>query len=204
MSDSPPNAGDDLRYIRDVLHRTEQRVDPHAFHYVHWGAIVLVWYPLATFLAHRGRMDLYAGVGIAALALGVLLSVVREKRLSRHPRLEGGNTFLARQVARITFLTLVGGIVLGVVAPATGFVAGPDVPVLWGLTYAVMATMIGVVYRRSFLYAGVLIFAASLAAMALPAWNGYILGPAMGLGLMVPGLQAERRVRAMRGAASLA
>lgn len=31
--------------------------------------------------------------------------------------------------------------------------------------------------------------------MAFPYYNGYILGPFMGLGLIIPGTMGERRVR---------
>jgi hypothetical protein len=51
------------------------------------------------------------------------------------------------------------------------------------------------VYPHAFHWAGIAIFVATLAATALPDWNGLILGPAQGLGLLLPGLQAERRVR---------
>ena len=48
-------AGDDIRYIREVLERTRRRIDPHAFHFVHWGFIVLLWYPAMNLLALRGE-----------------------------------------------------------------------------------------------------------------------------------------------------
>ena len=44
------HATDDLDFLRRLLARSERRVDPHAFHFVHWGLIVLVWYPLSNAL----------------------------------------------------------------------------------------------------------------------------------------------------------
>jgi hypothetical protein len=196
-------AARDLALIRDVMRRAERRVDPHAFHYVHWGLIVLVWYPVGNFLEQRGQAPLLIWLGLGALALGVFLSIFREKRLEGSLRLAGENVFLARQVMWITFSTIGAGILLSVLAPATGFVDGHDVPTLWGLVYATMAAMVGIVYRVEFLLAGAVIFLAAVAAMFLPAYNGYILGPAMGLGLAVPGLLAERRVRTLAGDGAL-
>ena len=77
-------------------------------------------------------------------------------------------------------------------------VPGEKIPVVWGIAYAAMAYNVGIVYRAEFLWSGVLIFAGSLLALALPDAQGYILGPVMGLGMIVPGVMAERRVRAMR------
>ena len=198
---SPSGAADaraDLDFIRGVITRTDRRVDPHAFHYVHWGAIVLLWYPLAEYFEHQENGKAMALLGIGAVVLGAVLSTVREMRLAKAPRLEGENTFVARQMMQITFLCIGAGAILSAIAPKTGFIDGPDIPTLWGLVYATMACMLGVVYRRAFLYAGLFIFAGSIAAVLLPHWNGYILGPVMGLGMIVPGLQAEARVKRLR------
>ena len=192
------SAQDDLAYIREVVARTDRRIDPHAFHYVHWGLIVLVWYPLGNYFALEGNMRAVLWLGIGALALGMVLSTVREARLGRAGRLPGENTFIGRQVALVTLLTVGAGVVLSAVGPATGFIEGPTVPTLWGVVYATLAAMVGVVYRREFLVSGLVIFAAAVAAMAFPDFNGFILGPVMGLGLIVPGMMAERRVKALR------
>jgi hypothetical protein len=58
--------------------------------------------------------------------------------------------------------------------------------------------MIGVVYTREYLAAGIAILAGSLLALALPGHAGLIIGPFMGLGLIIPGLIAERRVARLR------
>ena len=195
---SSPGAQDDLAFIRNVIARTDRRVDPHAFHYVHWGAIVLVWYPLSNAFAQQDRRDWVLYIGLAALALGMALSTVREIRLKKNPRLAGENTFVSQQLMLITFACIGAGIVLSAVSPNFTFIEGPQIPTLWGLVYANMAVMIGIVYRRAFLYAGLLIFAGAIAAIVLPDYNGLILGPLMGLGLIIPGVQAERRVRRLR------
>jgi hypothetical protein len=191
----PADPGADLRLIHDLVARAEQRVDPHAFHFVHWGAIVLVWYPAANLLERAGRLDLCAAVGGGALLLGILLSVLREKRLGK--RLAGEDLRLGDQVMWITIASIGAGLVLSVAAPVLHFLEGRHMPIVWGLVYANLTAMTGIVYRREFAWSGLVIFAASLVAMAWPEWSGVILGPVMGLGLMIPGWMAERRVRAL-------
>jgi len=192
------SARDDLSFIKQIIGRTHRLIDPHAFHFVHWGGIVLIWYPLSNLFTDLGRLDWLLPLGIAAIGLGTVLSSVREMRLGRRPRLEGENTFVGRQVIWILASSLgVAGVLSGL-APATGFIEGPDVPIIWGLAYANMAFMIGVVYTRDFLVAGIFIFLGSVAAMLFQDQSGYILGPVMGLGLIVPGVRAERRVRRLR------
>jgi hypothetical protein len=199
-SPTPDAARDELAFLRGVVERAQQRVDPHAFHFVHWGAIVLVWYPLANVLERLGRHDLMLALGVVAVATGAVLSVVREKRLSGRSRIAGEDAFVGRQVMTVTFASIGGTLVLSVAAPALGFVDGQDVPTLWALAYANLAAMIGVVYRREFLWSGLAIFVAAIAGMAWPQWNGLIVGPAMGLGLLIPGWRAERRVRELAAA----
>ncbi|HEX9641177.1 MAG TPA: hypothetical protein VGB13_07675 [Candidatus Krumholzibacteria bacterium] len=45
-----------LQYLDEVLRRSRTQVDPRAFHFEHWGWIVLIWYPLAHLrLTAKGR-----------------------------------------------------------------------------------------------------------------------------------------------------
>jgi hypothetical protein len=192
------SARSELTYIKGIVARTHRLIDPHAFHFVHWGAIVLLWYPLANLLVDLGHVKATLPLGIAAVVLGSVLSAVREARLGRRSRLEGENTFIGRQVCLIVLASLGAAGVLSGLAPACGFIEGPDVPIIWGLAYANLAFMIGLVYTRDFLVAGLLIFLASVLAIVFQAQCGYILGPAMGLGLLVPGRLAERRVRRLQ------
>lgn len=194
------DAQTDLTFVKDIVRRTSQRIDAHAFHAVHWGWIVLVWYPLGNWFWHRGQFPAYVGVGIGAVLLGTILSLVRGARVARTPRVPGGNTFVSRQLAVITFANLVAGFALSWAAPASQLIAGENVPILWGLVYANMAFMMGVAYSRDFLISGIAIFIGCLAAIAFQYYNGYILGPFMGLGMIIPGLRAEARVRQLAAA----
>jgi hypothetical protein len=191
------DAARDLAYIRSVMDRSRRRIDPHAFHFVHWGALVLLWYPASTLLLRSGEKGAAIAVGVAALLVGAALSGIREARLARSPRLAGEDEGAGDQVGRIVAGSLGAAALLSLFGPATGFLRGEEVPVVWGIAYANLAFMVGVVYDRAFLWSGVAIFAGCLLAMVFEEWNGVILGPFMGLGLMLPGLRAERRVRAM-------
>src|SRR5687768_8932713 len=172
--DAPPSsdaARGDLAYIRDVMERTERRIDPHAFHFVHWGLIVLVWYPLGNWFELQGRLDLVGWLVGAALALGITLGIVREALLARRPRLEGDNTFVAQQVKVAALGHVTAAVVLTVVAPALGAFHPHHIPTVWGFAYAGMAFAVGLVYRREFLWSAAAIFAVAVLALVLPKWN---------------------------------
>lgn len=199
----PDAARQDLALIESILRKTQARVDPHLFHLVHWGAIVLIWFPLSNYLQNHDRMGWMLPLGIVALALGFSLSCGRELLLARRPRLPGDNTFVSHQLSLVTLFCVGGAMILSGVAPAFRLIEGENVPILWGLAYATMAYMTGVIYDKAFLVSGAVIFAASLVAIAVQSWCGYILGPAMGLGLILPGMRAEARVREMARETSL-
>ena len=187
----------DIAFVSDVLRRTNERVDPHLFHFVHWGGIVLFWYPVSNYLQSRERLKWVVVVGAVSVALGMLLSALRERRIQRHPRLPGANTFISTQLAFVTAGNIGVGFLLSWLAPALGLIDGRNVPILWGLIYANLTFTTGVVYEREFLWAAVAILVGVVLAIVFQDHAGYILGPFMGLGMIVPGLRAEERVRRM-------
>jgi len=198
MTGSRPSASGDLRYIRDVLARTEARIDPHAFHFVMWGALVLVGYPLLNWFELTGRLSAMLWLGVGALTAGAIGSAAFEIRLAGRPRLAGESTFVARQVVRIVWLNVGLAALLSAAGPAFDLLPHEGVSLVWGFAYANMAYMVGVVYRAEYMVAGLAIAAATLVAWFVPAYRGFVLGPFMGLGMIVPGVMAERRVARMR------
>jgi hypothetical protein len=188
----------DLRFIRGILERTQARIDPHAFHFVLWGALVFVAYPLTNWAELTGHDALAAWTGLGMLALGTAGSFVLEMRLKGRPRIEGENTFVSRQVVLFVAYHIGVAALLSVIGPKTGFLPGPYMPMLWGLAYASMMYSIGVVYTREYLVSGLAILAGTVIALFNVRYAGMILGPFMGAGAMVPGILAERRVARMR------
>jgi len=198
MDAETAGSGGDLQFIRRVMERTHARIDPHAFHFVLWGALVLVAYPLANWADLAGRGDLRNWALGSMLGLGAVGSFLLEMRLKARSRLEGENTFVSRQVVLLVFYHIGVASLLSALGPATGFIQGPFVPLLWGFTYASMMYTIGVVYMREYTIAGFAILLGTVIALFHVEHAGMILGPFMGLGAIVPGLIAERRVARLR------
>ncbi len=193
-----PDVAEDLRVIRKVLEMTHRRVDPQMFHAIIWGAIVLVWFPAMNYLELKGlrRGQLYAG--IAAVGVGTLTSTILGFLAGRVPRLTASNTRLAAQCGAAVACFVISGMLLSFAIPT--LVPGGErfIPHLWGLLYSLLLMMLGVFYSREFFFCGLLVFAATVAALAWAAWSGFILGGAIGIGCIVPGVIAERRVSRMR------
>ena len=198
MNPEKTDPAGDLQFIRRILESTQARIDPHAFHFIVWGALVLVAYPLANWFDLAGRGDLRNWVGVGMLGAGILLSFLLEMRLKGRSRLEGENTHVSRQVVLLDSYHIGLASFLSAVGPWTGYIPGPFAPVLWGFTYASMMFTIGVVYTREYTVAGLAILLGAAIALFQVRYAGIILGPFMGVGLIVPGIVAERRVSRMR------
>ena len=189
-------ASNDLMYIREVLERTRSRIDPHAWQFVWWGTIVLLWYPTHNLMQLNLLTDWRFSLFVVALTVGLIGSGLFGWRMSRQ-RLTAANTFISRQIGIIVSSCVGAAILLNVVAPLAGILPVELVPLIWGFAYAHIAFGVGVVYSREFLVSAAVIFAGCIGAMFLPEFNGLILGPCMGLGMIVPGVISERRVRKM-------
>ena len=189
-------ASNDLMYIREVLERTRSRIDPHAWQFVWWGTIVLLWYPTHNLMQLNLLPDWRFSLFVVALTVGLIGSGLFGWRMSRQ-RLTAANTFISRQIGIIVSSCVGAAILLNVVAPLAGILPVELVPLIWGFAYAHIAFGVGVVYSREFLVSAAVIFAGCIGAMFLPEFNGLILGPCMGLGMIVPGVISERRVRKM-------
>ncbi len=138
------------------------------------------WWQLLIFATAAG------GVGMALLG----------RQMKRRPGYSAvEKTFISRQIATICRSCVGAAGLLSFLGPITGIVPGPQVPRIWGFAYAQMALGVGAVYSREYLASAAIIFAGCIAAMSFPEFNGLILGPCMGLGMIVPGVISMRRVR---------
>lgn len=193
-------AARDLELIGRVLDQTRRRVDPQSFHMILWGTIVLVWYPLMSWLEAAGRERTCLWVSLVAIGGGTLLSTVLGWRAGRRPRLAASNTLLAKRLGLLVAVFVATGVVLSFAVPVLAHGGGRYVPHVWGLLYALMLMTLGVFYSREFFFCGLPSLLATLAALHWVDQSGYLLGPAMGLGCIVAGTIAERRVARMRRA----
>ena len=190
-------ASNDLMYIREVLDRTHRSIDQGAWPFVLWGTIVLLWYPTHNLMWLNVFPNWWWQLLIFVLAVGGVGMTVIGRRMKRRPDYAvAEKTIIARQITRICWSYVGAASLLSVLGPITGIIPGPQVPVIWGFAYAHMTFGVGVAtYSRQYLVSAAAIFAGSVLAMAFTEFNGLILGPCMGLGMLVPGVISMRRAQ---------
>ena len=190
-------ASNDLMYIREVLDRAHRSIDQSAWPFVLWGTIVLLWYPTHNLMLLNVIPNWWWQLLIFASAVGCVGMTVMGRWMKRRPGYAvAEKTIIGRQIARICWAYVGAAILLSVLGPISGVIPGPQVPVIWGFAYAHMAFGVGVAtYSRQYLVSAAAIFAGSVLAMVFTEFNGLILGPCMGLGMLVPGVISMRRAQ---------
>jgi hypothetical protein len=186
---------DDLDLVRRILDNTQRRVDPQMFHFIIWGAIVTVWYPLDNWLAAH-RHDEQAIVAAVALLLGATLSILGSVLANRRPRLAASDRDFAARIGMACSVFVGTGMVCSI---CLGVLGGSRwIPHLWGLLYALLLMTLGVFYSAECFWFGMLALGGTIAA----AWRldsaGYLVGLTLGPAALFPGLLAENRVRRLR------
>ena len=190
-------AAQDLALVGRVLAATQRRIDPQMFHFIIWGSIVLVWYPLDSWLGSRGLSSWQHRVAISSLVLGVLLSGIGGYLANRKPRVPAVDASFAVRIALICSVFVGTGAVCTAAAGMIGLNAA-WMPHLWGLIYAMMLMVLGVLYAAECFWLGLFALAGTLTAAADLPRAGYIIGLTMGPAAIISGLAAEFRVRGLR------
>ena len=190
-------ATDDLALVRRILSATQRRVDPQMFHFIIWGILVLVWYPLDEWLGNQGFRSAQAPLGMTALAVGTLSSIIGGYLANRRPRLSAGDPGFSQRIGIACSIFIGTGVICSIAVALIGADASWT-PHLWGLMYALMLMTLGVFYSSECFWFGLLALGGTIAAAARRDLAGYILGLTMGPAAIIPGLLAEWRVRRLR------
>lgn len=190
-------AREDLQWIDKILSMTHRRVDPHLFHAIIWGAVVLFWYPLMNyfFIAHP---HLVMPTMIFFITVGAITSFAYEIRTAIKPRMKAENTQLSRQIAAIAWIFVGFGTLLSILISTVYPNNYSALYFVWGSLYFLMLATWGVFYSREFLWCCPFPLLGVVFALLWPHYAGFILGPTMGMGILIPGIIAEKRVMKMR------
>ncbi|MBI2921989.1 MAG: hypothetical protein HYY18_12960 [Planctomycetes bacterium] len=191
-------AAEDLALIRSILQATHRRVDPQMFHFIIWGALVLLWYPAENWFDFHPNEIARNTIRIGAIATGTVLSTILGWLSNRRPRLPGSNTRLAAQLGGVVALFIGSGVLFTILIGALHQGGEPFIPILWGFVYALCLVTFGIFFSKDLIPCGLLALAGTAAALAFPAYAGFILGPTMGLGALAAGILAERRVAGLK------
>lgn len=188
----PAQLNEDLRFIRSMVERTQSRIDPGAPFLITWGLICLVGFPLSGWLQETGRADQVNALWLILALVGASLSSLFGYRIARRRQSEGVSSYISKQIGWVWWLLVPNGIVWSALASSLDPKLGVFV---WAGVYGIGLAMMGILYSKEWLLAGIGVFVAIPMAALLRPHSSTILGVMMGLGCIVPALIALRRQR---------
>jgi hypothetical protein len=182
------NVAEDLRFMRLMIERTQRQIDPLSPVMIVWGIICLVGYPASHWLAEQGRFRQIATLWLGLGALGIILTAVFVFRLVRSEIMRGVRSRILFQICMVWFILSANGIIWSLLFPTNQFFP-------WAMLYAIALSMMGILYTKEWLIAGIGVFVAIIVSALLRPYSSFILGTAMGLGCIIPALIAQKRLR---------
>jgi hypothetical protein len=187
------DAAEELNFIHAMINRSHRRIDPAAPIMIAWGAICLIGYSATHWLMHINAMHQLGLMWGSLQCAGILFSAVFVWRKARYWRSLGINTYVSRQLVLIWLIIGANGTLWYIYGPQAGIVSAQAVGFLWAALFAIGLSMMGIVYSKEWLVAGICVSAAIMFAGAFQSLSLIILGTAMGLGCIVPGAIAHVR-----------
>lgn len=185
---------DDLKFMRSIIERTQRQIDPAAPIMITWGFICLFGYLATHWLAVEQLFRYIWWLWlIVCWPVGFILSIFFGYRVRKREIRRGVRSYVSKQIGWVWAILVPNGIIwtlLGILRDpfgAPGF--------LWASIYGIGLSMMGILYSREWLIAGIGIFVAIIVATFAKPYAYIILGVVMGLGCIIPGLMAQQRVR---------
>ena len=184
---------DDLRFIRSVIEKTYRAFDPGSPIMIVWGLIFLIGYLATQFFStpqlYELIQPLWLILGVIAASITIfngIISEIREKR-------SGVISQLSKQISLMWFILIYNGIAWS--ALALHKVSFGELPFLWAVIVGFGLSAMGILSSKEWLFGGIAIFIAILAASIMKEHAYVILGIVMGLACIIPAIIAQRNYR---------
>ena len=184
---------DDLKFMRSVIEKTCGKIDPGWPIMIVWGLIFMIGFPTLYYLK-MNQLDqwiwpiqgLLVVIGVGTTIYFGANARLRERKAGLIPR-------LSKQIYLVWFILTANAIVWICLGLFKDHIGGFGFLVT--AIYGVGLSMMGILYSREWLYGGIAIFAAIIAAYFTEPYAYYILGIVMGFACIIPAIIAQRNYR---------
>jgi hypothetical protein len=190
-ADEQKTAADNLRFMRSVIEKTNLAFKPGAPVMIVWGLIFMTGYPATQyFLAATELHDFIQPMWIVLWVIGASVGMfygfigeIRERQVGLISR-------ISKQIGLIWYILLLNGTVWsGLVLFKVSF---GNPAFLWAALFGIGLSVSGILSSKEWLFGGIAIFIAILAATFIKAHTYIILGIVMGLACIIPAIIVQR------------
>jgi len=183
-------AADDLKFIRSVIEKTCRKIDPGWPIMIIWGLIFMIGFPALYYLKMNQLDQWIWPIQWLLVVIGVGTTIYFGANARLRERKAGLISKLSKQIYWIWFIlqaNLIIWICLGLFKDHMG-----GFGLLVCAIYGIGLSMMGILYSREWLYGGIAIFFAILAAFFIKSYAYVILGIVTGLACIIPAIIAQR------------
>lgn len=189
------NLSDDLKYIRTMIERTQKQIDPGAPIMIMWGFVCLIGYLGTHYLAAKSMWQEVNLLWMILGGSGALITLFYYFRLYKKNISQGVSSYVGKQIGMIWIVLVVFGFIWEQLILSSSNLILPSIMYLWAGIYCIALSMMGIVYSKEWLYAGILVFVGMIAAFFMKEFAYIILGISMCLGCVIPAVIAQNRLR---------
>jgi hypothetical protein len=192
---NPTALTDDIKFIRSVIEKTYQIFEPGSLLFIVLGLIFLIGLPATQCLLTIPQLKefiqpmwlIFWVIGAAVGIFGGFTSEIRQKK-------SGHVSQLSNQIGFIWYILLLNGTIwsAGMIMPKPFHFAFGNPAFLWAVIFGFGLSVTGILSSKEWLFGGVAIFIAILAAAVLKPYTYVILGIVIGLGCIIPAIFAKR------------
>ncbi len=184
---------DDLRFIRSVIEKTHRAFDPGSPVMIVWGLIFLVGYPVTQFLSTPQLHELIQPMWIILWVIGASVGMFNGFRCEIRERQADFISQLSKQIGLIWYILLLNGTVWSGMGLHNIYFG--ELVFLWAAIFGFGLSFMGILSSKEWLFGGVAIFIAILAASIMKEHAYVILGIVIGLACIIPAIIAQRNYR---------
>ena len=175
-----------------MIDRTRPRIDAAAPIVLTWGVICLIGFPLTEWLVKNGRAGMVDSLWfVLAVLIGAPLSAYFGWRAGKRCSAMGVTPYVARQIGWLWAVLVPNGVLWSFLV-RFGLDAPYLMPFVWAGVYGSGLAVMGILYSKEWLIAGIGVFVAIPVSVLYMSYAGTLLRTTMGLCCIVPALISMR------------
>ncbi len=181
---------EDIKFMRSVIERTCRKIDPGWPIFITWGFIILVGFPVLYLLKiHQADNWLWriqwllVAAGFSISAFFVFKTIIRDRKI-------GVISKLSKQIYLIFVVLSANGFIWTYLDLFRDNIGGFGF--LWTAICGIELSMLGILYSKEWLYAGIAIFTGIIAARFMESYAYYVLGIVTGLSCIIPAIISRK------------
>jgi hypothetical protein len=187
---------DDLKFMRSAVEKTCKQVNPDTHTMVMWGLICVICYPAIYFLEKFQLAKWILPFFLSLMVFGLCYIFITWLLITKRDKKAGFIPLLREQLTWVWIIIMVfHGLTWSILGTVFNNFCTGDPGFLFAIFFSIALSITGVFHTKEWLWGGIGIFVGILLAFFIKDYAYLILGPATGLGCIIPAIIVQRNYR---------